>query len=154
MKKFEPFIYIVVFLVLGAGLVNEGARAAALERKIPLTADELYEKLKKGSAKVQLVDIREEVEDNYDEGHIPGSIPFPNCSAEAQPEGAKGVIEASRPTVIITAEGDQEAFEACAKQFSRVRNLAGGYEAWVDADKPEDVDEYSPPALGAGGGCL
>lgn len=154
MKKLEPFIYIIAFLVLGAGLISEGARASALQRKIPLTADQLYEQLKLGSKKIQIVDIRGDLEDNYDEGHIPGSIPFPDCSEEDQPEAAQGVIESSVPTVIVTADGDQEAFEACAKRFSVVRNLAGGYEGWVDADKPEDVDEYTPPALGAGGGCL
>lgn len=153
MKKLEPFVYIVLFVVLGAGLVNEGARAAALERKIPITESQLYERLKKGSSTVQIVDIREDIDD-YVDGHIPGSIPYPGCSDEDAPEAAKGVIEPSVPTVLVTANGDPEAFEACAEKFTTVRNLAGGYEAWFGADRPEDFDEYTPPSTSAGGGCL
>jgi hypothetical protein len=60
----------------------------------------------------------------------------------------------SVPTIIVSEDGDAEAFKKCATFFTSARNLEGGLEAWVDANLPEDSGEYIPPKPSAGGGCL
>jgi rhodanese-related sulfurtransferase len=61
----------------------------------------------------------------------------------------------SVPTVIVAAgEVDAAAAEACAARFTAARVLAGGMEAWSDANLPEDSGEYVAPSSKAGGGCL
>ena len=56
--------------------------------------------------------------------------------------------------VIVTADGDDAAFEACRQHFAAARNLAGGMEAWSAANLPEDTGEYRAPKASASGGCL
>lgn len=154
MKKFEPFIYIVLFVVLGGLVLSEGAKAAALDRSIALTPKELYRKIAKREGALQIVDVREDVEENYEDTHIPGAIPFPNCDMKETPEGARDQVEPSVPTIIVSGDGDQELFNKCAAYFTSARNLEGGLEAWDDENLPEDSGEYQPPKVGAGGGCL
>ncbi len=154
MKKFEPIAYIVMFLILGAGLLSEGAKASALERKAGFSPKQLYRTLAKAPTKIQVIDIRLDPEENFEDTHVPGAIPFPGCDMDATPEAAKGVIEMIIPTVIVSEDGDAELFQKCSAFFTSARNLNGGLEAWVDADLPEDTGEYEAPTPGAGGGCL
>jgi len=154
MMKFEPYIYIVAFIVLGAGVMSEGARAAALQRKAGITPKTLYRELAKGSAKLQIIDVRPDPEENFEDTHVPRAVPFPGCDMQQTPDEAKGSIEMIVPTIIVSQDGDEETFERCSAFFTSARNLRGGLEAWVDADLPEDTGEYEAPTPGAGGGCL
>jgi rhodanese-related sulfurtransferase len=154
MKKLEPFLYIVLFAVLCVGVLSEGARAAALERATGLAPKELYRRIAKRQGALQIVDVRGDVEENYEDTHIPGAIPFPGCDLEATPEGARDQLEPSVPTVVVSEDGDRAVFEKCAAFFASARNLEGGLEAWDDENLPEDSGEYQPPKPGAGGGCL
>jgi 3-mercaptopyruvate sulfurtransferase SseA len=56
--------------------------------------------------------------------------------------------------VLVTGSGDPAEGVRCAGYFTSARLLAGGMEAWSDANLPEDSGEYSPPSAKAGGGCL
>lgn len=154
MKNFEPYIYIALFFILGAGLLSEGARAAALDREAGVTPTSLYRELSKGSSKLQIIDVRPDPEENYEDTHVPGAVPFPGCDMGQTPEIAKKSIEMIIPTIIISEDGDEELFNKCSAHFTSARNLKGGLEAWVEADLPEDSGEYQPPSTGAGGGCL
>ena len=154
MRKLETYIYIVLFFALGAGVLTEGARAAALEQSVGLAPKDLYRRIAKGQGALQIVDIRGDVEDNYEDTHIPGAIPFPGCDLAATPEAAKARIERMVPTVVVSEDGGPAEFAKCAAFFTSARNLEGGLEGWVDQNLPEDSGEYQPPKAGAGGGCL
>ena len=118
-----------------------------------MSPQQLYKTLAKGSSKLQIIDVREDPYD-FEDAHIPGAIPFPNCELEQTPDAAKQMIERTVPTVIVSEDGDEELYERCAAHFTSVRNLGGGFDGWFDANYPEDVGEYELPPLKAGGGCL
>jgi rhodanese-related sulfurtransferase len=154
MKKLELPLYLVILCVLGVMVFVEGTRAATLEAQVPLTPQELYKKLAKSQVKLQIVDVRADVTEGYEDTHVPGAIPFPGCDLDKAPDNAKERILPTVPTIVVSAEGDAAAFEKCRSFFTSARNLAGGMTAWDDANLPEDSGEYSPPKGSAGGGCL
>lgn len=150
----EPAIYIALLLALGGGVLIEGKRQADLEEQLPLTAQELYQKLARSQVRWQLVDVRPEPSELYEDAHIPGALPFPECDPQKTPAEARSRILASVPTVIVSEEGDPQLYQKCLAHFVTARNLAGGFAAWSDANYPEDSGEYVPPRSSAGGGCL
>ncbi len=163
--KLERVLYIVVIGILSLVLLGLGKTEVELQKKIPITADELYKKLGNPKITLQIIDVRpyevpEEEEDEAEEidyytgAHIPGSIPLPDCDESKAPEEALKQINPYLPTVIVSRDGDPEIFKKCAKKFTIVQNLKGGIVAWDDAGYPEDEGEYEPPAAGGGGGCL
>lgn len=154
MKKLELPIYVAVIAVLGALLFSEGKHASELQERAAVSPKELYAMLGNPQLKVQIVDLRPYDDDNYIDTHIPGAIPMPGCDLDKTPESARDRIYPYVTTIIVTAEGDQAAFDQCRTKFGLARNLAGGLTAWDDENKPEDTGEYSPPKAGAGGGCL
>ena len=149
MKRLEPLAYVGLIAVLSVAALAEGRRGAELDRRLPLTAKELYRTLAKSQVRWQVIDARSS---DFDDAHVPGSIPFPGCNPEGTPVAAKERILASAPTVIVTASG--EPLEACLSRFKSARILAGGMAAWSEANLPEDSGDYSPPSAKAGGGCL
>ncbi len=152
-RSAEPFVWMAALVILSALIAREAFARAELERAVPLTARELYAAIGASQVKLQLVDIRAELED-YDDTHVPGSIPLPGCEPAGAPAGVAERVLASVPTVIISAAGERAAFDACAARFTAARNLAGGMSAWSDANLPEDSGDYVPPKAAAGGGCL
>ena len=154
MKKLELPIYVAAIAVLGALLFSEGKHASELQERAAVSPKELYTMLGNPQLKVQIVDLRPYDDDNYIDTHIPGAIPMPGCDLDKTPESARDRIYPYVTTIIVTAEGDQAAFDQCRTKFGLARNLAGGLTAWDDENKPEDTGEYSPPKAGAGGGCL
>lgn len=154
MKRLELVGWIAAVGVLSALVFVEGSRAAALEAKVGLTAAELYKKLAKSQVKLQIVDVRPDVTESYEDTHVPGAVPFPGCNLEETPEAARERILPTVPTIVVSAEGDAATFEKCRAFFTSARNLEGGMTAWSDEGLPEDSGEYSPPKGGAGGGCL
>ncbi|MCC7386546.1 MAG: rhodanese-like domain-containing protein [Deltaproteobacteria bacterium] len=153
-RSLEPLLWIGLVVLFAVLLFVEGRRAHALEAQIPLTPKELYQKLARSQVRLQLVDVRPELADNYEDAHIPGAIPFPGCDDAATPEAARAQRLSSAPTVIISADGDAALYQKCLARFTSARNLAGGMTAWDDASYPEDTGEYTPPKTSAGGGCL
>lgn len=154
MKRAEPFLFFAAFAAMVTLLVHEGARASQLERAVGIAPKELYRRIARSQSAIQIVDIRPDVSQQYEDTHIPGSIPFPGCDPAATPEAARARIERTVPTVIVSEDGDPAAFARCAAHFTAARNLSGGLDAWVKANLPEDSGEYRPPKSGAGGGCL
>jgi hypothetical protein len=155
----QRVVFLAVILGLSGLLVSKSMAQVQLEREVPVNATGLYGDLASG-IKPQIVDMRPLVDDdNEDVGgfeytHIPGSIPFPGCDPLTTPEGAMGQIQPGVPTVIVSAEGSADDYARCADVFSRARNLEGGMLGWMDEFYPEDEGEYTPPSMGAGGGCL
>lgn len=149
----EPAVWLCLLALFGALLAREAAANARLQAQVPLAAKELYQAIATSQQKLQLVDVRAALDD-YQDTHVPGAIPFPGCDASKAPPGAAERVLASVPTIIISADGDPAAYAACARHFTQARNLAGGLDAWVDANLPEDSGEYVPPKPAAGGGCL
>ncbi|MFT3912703.1 MAG: rhodanese-like domain-containing protein [Anaeromyxobacteraceae bacterium] len=101
-----------------------------------------------------MVDVRPDLSAGYEDARVPGALPMPGCDLAAAPEKARARIVPSVPTVIVTATGSAAEAARCAGFFTSARLLAGGQEAWTDANLPEDSGEYSPPSAKAGGGCL
>ncbi len=149
----EPFVWMAALALLSALIAREAFARADLERAVPVTPAELYRAIGASQAKLQLVDVRASLED-FDDTHVPGAIPLPGCDDAKAPAGAAERALASVPTIIISANGERAAFDACARRFTQARNLAGGMAAWSDANLPEDSGEYVPPKAAAGGGCL
>jgi 3-mercaptopyruvate sulfurtransferase SseA len=163
--KVERLIYIGIIAVLSVLLLSFGKKQIELQKQIPISVEELYEKLGNPKINIQIIDVRpyevpEEEEDEADEidyftgAHIPGAIPLPDCDESKAPEEALKQINPYLPTVIVSKDGDPEIFKKCAQKFTIVQNLKGGIEAWDEAGYPEDEGEYEPPAAGGGGGCL
>jgi len=160
--KVERSIYIAVILVLAVLLVSFGKKEVELQKKIPITAEELYQKMSNPKIKLQIVDVRPLTSDDdvggYEDSRIPGALPFPNCDeSQMNTENLKAALKNINPyldTVIVSKDGDPAIFEKCASKFTKVQNLAGGMKAWQQAGFPDESGEYTPPKAGGGGGCL
>lgn len=161
----ERGIYLAAIFLLAIGVFIEGKNYINLQNSIPLTAEQLYKLLGNPKVNLQIIDVRpyqpseeeeDEAEDSdfYTLAHIPGAIPMPDCEESKTPKEALPHINYSMPTVIVSKDGNPEIFKKCMKKFKIVRNLKGGMQAWLDNDYPTDEDEYTPPSMGSGGGCL
>lgn len=149
----ESITYFTLIFILCAMIYSEGKRNLELQAQIALPVQELFKILSRSQVKMQILDVREKLED-YDDTHIPGSIPLPGCNWQNLPDGVSENVYSYMPTVIVSNNGEVEAFKKCANYFKNARNLQGGITAWVDDNLPEDSGEYFPPKLKAGGGCL
>ena len=154
MKRLEPLLWVLVLAVLSGMVVNEGKRRAGLEHRLPVEAKELYRTLATSKAALQVIDVRADLAEGYEDARVPGAIPLPGCDLAAAPEKARDRIYPSVPTVLVTTSGHPAEAARCAGLFTSARLLAGGMEGWTDASLPEDSGEYSPPSAKAGGGCL
>jgi 3-mercaptopyruvate sulfurtransferase SseA len=154
MKRFEQLFYTVTMVALSVVLFTEGRRSIDLDARAGLSPKALYTQLSNPQVKLQLVDLRPYDDDHYLDTHVPGAIPLPDCDPQAAPEQVGERVYPYVPTVLITAEGDSPALEACRKRFAAVQVLTGGMAAWSEANLPEDTGEYAPPKNAAGGGCL
>ncbi len=154
-QSLEWFVYVGVVCVLSLVLVQEGGKQVELNAAIPVTGQQLLNMISQSQTKIQILDARPiEGDEGYEETHIPGAVPFPNCDFTAGLEHANKQILSSAPTVIVSADGNSEVFAKCRTQFKVVRNLAGGMKAWIDQGLPEDSGDYTPPRSSSGGGCL
>ncbi len=154
MKRIEPIVWASSLFFLAALVVGEGALRARLERRIPLSAPELYRTLAHSQTGVQVVDVRPDAAAGYEDAHIPGALPMPGCDLARTPEAARDHIYPSVPTVIVTAGGDGGEVRRCLSIFASARVLAGGMMAGDDENLPVDSGPYNPPSARAGGGCL
>jgi len=150
-RAVEPIAYVALLALLSAAALAEGRRHAALDRRVPVTPQELYRTLARSQVRWQVVDARTS---DFDDAHVPGSIPLPACDAARAPAAVRAHVLVSAPTVIVTASGDAGEAAPCLSKFTSARVLAGGMAAWSDANLPEDSGDYVPPSAKAGGGCL
>ncbi len=154
MKRFvEPAAWFAVLGVLATLVWGEGRERARLERQLPVEPRDLYRSLARSQTALQVVDVRGDLT-RYEDAHVPGSVPMPGCELAQAPETARHRIDASVPTVLVGGSGGDAEASLCARRFTTARTLAGGMEAWSDANLPEDSGVYSPPSVRAGGGCL
>jgi rhodanese-related sulfurtransferase len=153
-RRLEPLVWVAALAVLSGMVVTEGKRRTALEAQVPLAPKDLYRTLAKSKAALQIVDVRPDLAEGFEDARVPGALPLPGCDLAAAPEKARDRIVPSVPTVIVTGTGDAAEAARCAGLFTSARLLAGGMEGWSDANLPEDSGEYSPPSAKAGGGCL
>ncbi len=152
--RVEVVAWAAALAVLSALVLVQGARRADLERRVPVSARELYRTLARSQTGVQVVDLRPDLENDYGESHVPGAIPLPGCDPEKAPPGASARIERAVRTVLVSGDGGGEALSRCLARFTSARTLAGGMDAWDGERLPEDVGDYTPPSAKAGGGCL
>lgn len=150
----EPAVYVALLVVLATLIAIEGSARAGLERRLPLAPQELYRKLARSRTSWQVVDVRADLASGYEESHIPGAVPLPGCDLARTTAAARDRIQATMPTVIVTADGEWTGIDRCLARFTAARVLAGGMAAWSAASLPEDSGEYSAPSVKAGGGCL
>jgi rhodanese-related sulfurtransferase len=150
----ERLGWVAALVVLAGLLLVEGRRRVELERRVPVEARALYQQLSRGAAALQLLDVRPDLADGYEDTHVPGALPLPACDLARAPEAARSRILATVPTVVISESGDEPELAACLARFTAARALAGGMDAWATARLPEDSGEYAPPSAKAGGGCL
>ncbi len=150
----ETWIYLAALLALSYLVVVEGRTRADLERRLAVEPSELYRTLARSRTGWQLVDVRPDLAEGYQESHVPGAIPMPGCDEALMPAAARERILRSVPTVVISARGGEPEARACLDRFTLARSLAGGMQAWSGANLPEDSGEYAPPSVKAGGGCL
>jgi rhodanese-related sulfurtransferase len=154
MKRLEPLLWVAVLAVLSGMVVSEGKHRAALENRVPIGVKELYRTMARSKTALQVVDVRKDLEEGYQDARVPGAIPMPGCDLAATPEKARDRIYPSVPTVLVTSSGDPADAARCAHLFTSARLLEGGMAAWGEANLPEDSGDYSPPSAKAGGGCL
>lgn len=145
---------VAVLAILSGLLVAEGRRRVELERRVPVEPKEVYRTLARSQTSWQVVDVRPDLADGYEDAHVPGALPMPGCDPGRAPEAARGRILFSVPTVVVAAPGDPDGLRACLARFASARGMAGGMDAWSGARLPEDTGAYSPPSAKAGGGCL
>jgi rhodanese-related sulfurtransferase len=153
-RRIETAVYLALLAGLSLLVAAEGRRRADLERRVPVAPAEVYRTLARSQTAWQVVDVRPDLADGYEDSHVPGSIPLPGCDPERAPAAARARIHATVPTVIVTSGDGGAEVERCLARFGAARRLAGGMEAWSQARLPEDSGEYAPPSVKAGGGCL
>jgi rhodanese-related sulfurtransferase len=150
---YELGAFVAALAALSALLVQEGRRRVDLERRVPVAAREVYRTLARSQTAWQVVDVRPDLADGYEDSHVPGSIPVPACDLARAPEAARERVFPSVPTIVV-GTGDEPGLAPCLARFASARPLAGGMAAWSAARLPEDSGPYSPPSVKAGGGCL
>lgn len=150
----ETAVWAALLLSLSGLTLSEGSRRAALEKRLPVGPAELYRTLARSQTAWQVVDAREDLSAAYEDAHVPGAVPMPGCDLARTPEAARQRIYRGVPTVIISGNGDPAELTRCLSQFTSARALAGGMQAWSDADLPEDSGAYASPSSRGGGGCL
>jgi hypothetical protein len=150
----EPVAWVAALALSSSFVVSQGVRRAELDEATPIAPKALYKLVSSPNVKLQIVDVRPDPSENYEDTHLPGAIPFPGCDQAGVDPGVMERILPSVPTIIVSEDGDGEAFKKCAAFFTSSRNLEGGLDAWVEANLPEDSGEYIPPKPSAGGGCL
>lgn len=150
----ETSVYGFLIVVLSGLLIAEGRENIQLRAAQPIDAQSLYRKISHSQEKLQILDVRKDVSANYEDIHIPGAIPYPDCDPSQMNEKVLERIFSYAPTIIVSNDGDPQLFARCQSQFKNALNLAGGITAWLDASLPEDSGQYVPPKSSSGGGCL
>jgi hydroxyacylglutathione hydrolase len=91
---------------LAGGMTSWREERQPVERVDRLTVEELHERWERDPGSVQILDVREQ--DEWDAGHIPGSVHRPYHDIQELPEG----IDRSRPVAAICGSGQRSAVAA------------------------------------------
>ena len=112
----EPIAWVAALALSSSFVVVEGARRADLDEQTPITGKQLYKMIGTSTVKLQIVDVRPDPTENYEDTHVPGAIPFPGCDMAAVPEA---VNTASEQTPEQTIEWVMHGSEAAAAMRER-----------------------------------
>lgn len=123
--------YLVVIAALLAALLLQGAKAqrAALAAQQAVAAANLYQTIRHAPGRYQILDLRQALE--FEDGHLPQAI---NIALQTLPTAS---LDRYRATVVVTEEGDNEAFAAVAREIKLAVNLDGGMTQWRMSRLPE-----------------
>lgn len=123
--------YLVIIVALLAALLLQGAKAqrAALAAQQAVVAADLYQTIRQAPGRYQVLDLRNALE--FEDGHLPQAI---NIEPRTLPTAQ---LDRYRPTVVVTEEGDREAFAAAAREIKLAANLEGGMTQWRMSRLPE-----------------
>jgi len=92
-------------------------------------------------APLTVLDVREPAE--YAEGHLPGAVNVPRGVLEFKVASHPALTDPDSPILLYCKSGGRGAMAArilLRMGFSRVTNLAGGFDAWVQAGQPVEKD--------------
>ena len=85
-----------------------------------------------------LIDVREV--DEFHAGHIPGAINIPRGILEFMLGNTPELIARDLKLVLYCKNSGRSALAACSLQqmgYLQVQSIAGGFEAWCEAGKPQ-----------------
>ena len=89
-----------------------------------------------------LIDVREV--DEYQAGHIPGAINIPRGILEFKLSNAPELTARDLKVVLYCKNSGRSALAACSMQqmgYLQLQSIAGGFEAWCEAGKPQAKPE-------------
>jgi hydroxyacylglutathione hydrolase len=113
---------------LSGGMTSWREEKQPVERVERLTVGELHERWEADSDAIQLLDVREQ--DEWDAGHIPGSIHRPYYDMRELPDG----LDPERPVAAICSSGQRAAVAASLLKRLRARGaihvVEGGVPRW------------------------
>ncbi len=128
-QSFLPELALFVLLLLSLLFLWQARNAyqvaqAAEPREIG--AMEFFTRFSSAPANYQVVDIRSR--EAYEKGHIPVALHIP--SEKFADPGTVATLDQWKTTLIISEDGDQQAFLAASAHFIKPKNLSGGMRAW------------------------
>jgi hydroxyacylglutathione hydrolase len=113
---------------LSGGMTSWREEKQPVERVERLTVGELHERWEEDSGSIQLLDVREQ--DEWDAGHIPGSIHRPYHDLRELPDG----LDPERPVAAICSSGQRAAVAASLLKRLGARGaihvVEGGVPRW------------------------
>jgi hydroxyacylglutathione hydrolase len=113
---------------LAGGMTAWREEKAPVDRVERLTVEELHERWEADRGAIQVLDVREL--DEWDSGHIPGSLHMPYHDIHALPDG----IDSDRPVAAICGSGQRSAVAASLmKRFGAadvIHVVDGGLPSW------------------------
>lgn len=117
--------------------------ARARERIREIAPEEARHELDAGAVPL---DVREA--DETEDGQIPGAVHIPRGFLEFKAPQHEALSDPNQPVLVYCKGGSRAALAADTLQelgYTNVRNIAGGYDAWIQAGNPialpEDTDE-------------
>jgi len=121
---------------LAGGMTSWREDKLPVERVTRLTVPELHARWEADRDGVQILDVRER--DEWDAGHIPGSVHLPYHDIDAIPDG----IDAGRPVAAICASGQRAAVAASLLArygaAEAIHVVDGGVPQWRRREWPTD----------------
>jgi rhodanese-related sulfurtransferase len=119
---------------LAGGMTSWREEKEPVERVDRITVEELHERWAADGDGIQVLDVRER--DEWDAGHIPGSVHLPYHDIHALPAG----VDPARPLAAICGSGQRSAVAASLLQrlgAERVLHVVdGGVPSWKRAGFP------------------
>ncbi len=128
----ERLFYVGMIALLLFALLAHGRQVQRIsaEKNREIVPSEVYQLVRSAPRNFQVVDARSLSE--FEEGHVPGAISLvQGVLTEDAP------VDWYRKTIIVTDEGDRDAYLALSREFKAARNMRGGMAAWFMARLPE-----------------